>query len=167
MQMTMNLYDFTKKYSTGKGEGTMWKTVAIISEAVEKSMSEQDQKALLRKMYSAMAECHYNEEFAREDVAKMYYVDEDGIERYAPYWTESQIRDVYESVREEIPEYNMWDFYVTMQMVKSDNCPLLRRWFPDASPSEMDEKFVELAVNWLNDSDNPYGSGKIWHYLNG
>lgn len=163
----MNLYEFTKKYSAGKGEDTMWKSVAIISEAVEHSMPDDDKKALMRKMYSAMAGCHYNEEFALEDVQKMYYVDEDGDEHRAPYWTESQIKDVYESVRDDIPEYNMWDFYVVMQMVKSDNCPMLRRWFPDASSSDMDEHFVELAVNWLNDPDYRYPSSKIWHYLNG
>lgn len=145
----------------------MWKTVSIISDFIEKKMPEEDKETLLRKMYGAMSSCHYNEEFAKEDVAKMYYVDEDGSERYAPYWTESQVKDVYESVRDEIPEYNMWDFYVTLQMQKADNCPLLRRWFPDASSSDMDTRFVELAVNWLNDADSPYPDGKIWHYLNG
>ena len=145
----------------------MWKSVAIISDAVEKSMSEADKKVLMRKMYEAMDGCHYNEEFAHEDVSKMYYVDEDGIEHFAPYWTESQIKDVYDSIREDIPDYNMWDFYVTMQMIKSDNCPLYKQWFPDASSSDMDEKFVEASVTWLNDPDYRYPTSKIWHYLNG
>ncbi len=163
----MNLYDFTKKYSAGKGEGVMWKTVSIISDYIEKKMPVEDRETLLRKMYVAMSSSHYNEEFAKEDVGKMYYTDEDGNDHYAPYWTESQVAEVYESVRDEIPAYNMWDFYVTLNMVKSDNCPLLRRWFPDASPSDMDTRFVELAVNWLNDADSPHPEGKIWHYLNG
>jgi len=163
----MNLYEFTKKYSEGRGENAMWRSVSIISDAVEKSMPEADRKVLMRKMYEAMAGCHYNEEFAKEDVAKMFYVDEDGKEHNAPYWTESQIEDVYDSVRDEIPDYNMWDFYVTMQMIKSDNCPLYRRWFPDESPSDMDTKFVEASVCWLNDADYRYTTTKIWHYLNG
>ena len=163
----MNLYDFTKKYSTGKGEGVMWKTVAIISDAVEKSMPESERHALMRKMYSAMSGCHYNEEFAKEDVAKMFYVDEDGNEHYAPYWTESQVKDVYDSIRDEIPDYNMWDFFTTVNMIKSDNCPLYREWFPDASQSDMDEKFVQSSIAWLNDADYKYPDTKIWHYLNG
>lgn len=163
----MNLYEFTKKYSEGRGENAMWKSVAIISEAVEKSMPESDKMALMRKMYGAMDGCHYNEDFAREDVAKMYYVDEDGNERFAPYWTDAQIKEVYESVRSDIPEYNMWDFYVALNMVKSDNFMLYRGWFPDAQASDMDEKFVEAAVVWLNDPDYRYPDSKIWHYLNG
>ena len=163
----MNLYDFTKKYGEGKGEGTMWKTVAIISDAVESKMSDTEKKALLRKLYSAMDGCHYNEEFAKEDVAKMYYEDGDGEKHYAPYWTESQVKEVYDSVSEEIPDYNMWDFYVALQMIRSDNCPLYHEWFPDASPSEMDAKYVEATVNWLDDQDYRYPSTKIWHYLNG
>ena len=165
--MTMTLYEFTKKYSSGKGEDAMWKSVSIISDAVERSMPEAEKKALMRKLYSAMSECHYNEEFAREDVSKMYYTDEDGNEHFAPYWTESQIKDVYESIRDNIPEYNMWDFYVVMQMVKSDNCVLYRGWFPEAKAQDMDEKFVEAAIVWLNDPDYRYPSTKIWHYLNG
>ena len=165
--MIMNLYDFTKKYSTGKGEGVMWKTVAIISDAVEKSMPESERHALMRKMYAAMSGCHYNEEFAKEDVSKMFYVDDDGNERHAPYWTESQVKDVYDSIRDEIPDYNMWDFFVTLQMQRSDTCPLYRKWFPDASPSEMDEKFVQATIAWLNDADYKYPDTKIWHYLNG
>lgn len=163
----MNLYEFTKKYSAGKGEDVMWKSVSIISDAVERSMQEDDKKALMRKMYSAMAGCHYNEEFAHEDVAKMYYVDEDGNEHFAPYWTDAQVSDVYESVRGEIPEYNMWDFYVVLNMIKSDRIHLYKGWFPDESSSDMDEKFIESAVVWLNDPDYRYPDAKIWHYLNG
>lgn len=28
-------------------------------------------------------------------------------------------------------------------------------------------KLVEEAVNYLDDADNPYGTEKIWRYLNG
>ena len=163
----MNLYDFTKKYSTGKGEGMMWKTVAIISDAVEQSMPDDAKKSLMRKMYGVMSDGHYNEEFAHEDVSKMYYLDEDGNKHFAPYWTESQIKEVYDSYKDELEPYNMWDLYVTMQMLKSDNCPLYKEWFPDASPSEMDEKYVQASIAWLNDPDYRYPSSKIWRYLNG
>ena len=88
------------------------------------------------------------------------------VNDFANLMTKEQVADVYESVRSEIPEYNMWDFFVTLQMVKSDNCPMLKKWFPNATPEEMTQKFVAMAVNWLKDEDNPFGTEKIWKYLN-
>ena len=163
----MNLYDFTKKYGEGKGEAMMWKTVKVISDAIETGMSDEAKEGLMRSLYGEMTAGHYDEHFAKEDVKKLYYVSEDGKAHYAPYWTDEQVKAVYESVKAAIPkEYGFWDFYVTLQMVKSDNCPMYRKWFPNATPEEMDVKFVETAVNWLNDPDNPYGEKKIWGYMN-
>ena len=59
-----------------------------------------------------------------------------------------------------------WDFYVTLNMMKADNCTMLRDWFPEAGADDMEGKLVEMAINWLNDGDNPYGGAKIWRYLN-
>lgn len=114
-----------------------------------------------------MSNGHYNEEYALQDAAKMYYTDASGNKKYAPYWTPEQIKSVYDSVRSRIPsEYNMWDFYVALNMAKSDNCPMYRKWFPGASAEDMDEHFIDAAINWLDDDDNPYGTEKAWKYLN-
>ena len=59
--------------------------------------------------------------------------------------------------------YNRWDFDVTMNMIKSDYYPLLRKWFPE--DKNLDDKIVELTINWLNDDDNPFGDAKIWCYF--
>lgn len=32
---------------------------------------------------------------------------------------------------------------------------------------EIDTKIISMAINWLNDDDNPYGTEKIWGYMNG
>lgn len=44
---------------------------------------------------------------------------------------------------------------------------MLRKWFPSATDKELEQKVVESTVNWLNDDDNPYGTAKVWGYLNG
>ena len=36
-----------------------------------------------------------------------------------------------------------------------------------ASDEEIEKRIIEATINWLNDPDNPYGSEKIWCYLNG
>ena len=161
------LYEFTKKNSTGKGEDMMWKTVQLLSDSIEQHYDEKEKSELMRSLHDMMLGKHYDECYAMQDVEKMYYTDEDGKKHYAPYWTEEQVRQVYETVKTKLPkEYNFWDFYVTLQMVKSDNYALLKAWFTSDESVERDKKFIQMAINWLNDPDNPYGDAKIWGYLN-
>lgn len=164
----MNLYDLTKKYGEGKGEATMWSTLKTVSDAVEQSMDSESKDKMMRCVFGQISKGHYDREYALADVEKMYYIDANGNKHNAPYWTESQVHDIYESAKKDIPtQYNEWDFYVTLQMSKSDNCQLVKKWFPTITQEESDKRYVELAVNWLNDNDNPYGDHKIWGYLSG
>lgn len=39
-------------------------------------------------------------------------------------------------------------------------------WLDFNNDDMLDELFVEDALNWLDDLDNPYGTSKIWKYLN-
>lgn len=157
----------TKMYGKDKGEPMMWDVIAVVSEAVEASMPEAEKHALERKVYGKMSGGHYNEQYALEDVAKMSFRDpRTGMVRKAPYWTVDTIRSIYDSLKNDMRGYNCWDFYVTLNMVASDNSALLYKWFPNLDEKEWDGKLVDMAVNWLNDDDNPYGSSKIWCYLN-
>lgn len=161
----MNLYDITKKYGEGKGESTMWSTLSLVSDAVD-TLPHAEKEALVRKVYGVMSGKHYNEEFAKEDIAKMYYKDDQGVKHYAPYWPDSDLRALYEEHIDEIPGYNLWDWMVVMNMIKSDNCNVLSEWFPDDDEDMRNEHIVRLALNWLQDEDNPFGSSKAWCYFN-
>ena len=163
----MNMYEMIETYGKGRGEGKMWESVAVISDAVEKDMDAEAKKHLMRKVYCVMSGGHYNEEFAHEDVAKMHYKDANGKVHKAPFLTEEKVASVYEKVKANIPAYNMWDFYVVMNMVIADNANMLALWFPDATETQKEKHYIELALNWLNDDDNPYGKEKAWKYLNG
>lgn len=158
------LYELIKKHSEGKGEDVMWKTVKVVSEAVEDNMSPDERRTLIRDIYGEMSHGHYDEEFAMMDVKDMYYTDESGERHYAPYWSPEQIKPTYEKVKAQIPDYNMWDWFVLMQMQKSDMYPLLKKWYPNGTPEEMTEKVIELSVNWLKDEDLECTS-KVWRYL--
>lgn len=162
--MNKTIYDMTKMYGSGKGESMMWDAIRAISNAVEESMPEEARDHLKREMYEMMAGKHFDEFFAKEIVSKMYYVDSRGIQHNAPYWTDASIREVYDQVKSEIRTYNMWDFYVTLNMIASDNYPLIDRWFAGEDASERDKRFVEMAVNWLRDPDAQHPDTKIWSY---
>ena len=161
-----SLYNLIKKYGGGKGESAMWKSIQTISDAVDKYMDDDARDYLAREIYSAMSNGHYNQEFADEDVAKMYYVDDNGEKKYAPYWTHQQIDSLYQGIKSRIPQYSSCDFYVTMNMIKADNISLLRKWFPNDNETECAMRVRDMAVVWLEDPDNPYGDEKIWRYLN-
>ena len=162
-----SLYDVTKRLGKGQGEGMMWDTLRVVSDAIEHGMSEKDRAALNAKIYGMLSGGHFDEEHALEAVAKMYYTDVDGAKRYAPYWTIPQVMDIHDSVSGDIPSaYNGWDFFVTMNMVASDTWNLLHEWWPSLTQEQFADKVADLAVNYLADEDNPYGEKKIWCYLN-
>lgn len=161
----VKLYDIIKANSTGKGESTMWQSVDIISEFLTDKLSENDMEELSAKIYGVMSGGHYNEEFAAMDVKKMYYLDKSNRRHAAPYWTEPQIHTMYERVRGRISsQYNFYDFYVTFNMIASDNWCLIQNWWPSITNEEILNKVCDLTVNWLSDEDWPTTS-KIWDYL--
>ena len=162
----MTLYELIKKYGEGRGEAMMWKAVSVISDAVDSYMPEDEKSALVRRVYGEMSDGHYNEEFAREDIAKMYYVAPDGEKAYAPYWSEETLRSLYKRYKDQIPGYNCYDWMVTMNMSKSDYIQIINAWFPDLSEEEKNDRIVQLSINWLKDSDSPFAERKIWGYLN-
>lgn len=162
------IYDIIKTYGKGKGEDTMWKSVKAMSETLREMLSPEDYCHLERMMYCTMAGGHYNEEYAHQDVKGMYYTTRTGEKVYAPYWTDEQVEQIYSKVRKNLPDaYNFWDWYVTLNMTKADNCNLFLRWWQGSSDEEREQRVIEMAVNWLCDDDNPYGDEKIWSYLNG
>ena len=120
-----------------------------------------------RKIICIINNGHYTKETAEEDVAKMYY--DDSGKRYAPYWEFSVIEQIYNNYKKDNPilsVYNVYDFYVTLNMIKSDEYKLYKKRFSGYSESQLDNLFIEDAINWLDDKDNPYGEHKIWGYLN-
>ena len=162
----MTLYEMIKARGTGKGEETMWRSVAIISDSIEKHYTPEAKSELMSEIYGLMSGGHFDEHYAPACVAKMYYTDEDGEKHYAPYWSEPQIRAIYNQVAKSIPDtYTFWDFYVTFNMVASDNWVLIHKWFPSITEAEFAEKITDLAVAWLDDPDNPYRESKVWKYL--
>ena len=159
-----SLYETIKKYGTGNGEAMMWKSVELISEAVDKSMPEAAKERLVADVYGLMSGGHYNEEYAMRCVSGMYYIDGNGTKRYAPYWTKEQVGTFFADVSEEIPDYNEWDYFVTFNMLASDNWVLFHEWWPGISAEDFAQKIAELSLTWLSDKDWK-GSTKIWDYM--
>ena len=167
----MTYYDLIKKYGAGKGEQAMWASTKRVSDYLTslKDTNPKEYWKLLKATYADMCGKHFDEHFAKWQIEQMYYTDKEGRKHYAPYWNDDDMKKVYEANKSKLETnaYNMWDFAVTMNMIKSDNCILLHKWFPNASDDEMLSRLIDLSVNWLNDKDNPFGDGvKVWCYFN-
>ena len=162
----MDVYSILKEGLRGEGSDKMWCITKILSDSIEEFVPEKQKEILKTKVYYSTNGGHYDREFADRAIAKFYYVDTTGVKHQAPYWTEPEVKTIYETVKSKIPAYNFYDFEVTLNMMKSDNCNKLKRWFPQATDKELLDKLIEEAVNYLSDDDNPYGNEKIWKYLN-
>lgn len=122
---------------------------------------------VIRKIAGIKNNYHFDKETAEEVISKMYY-DENG-KKFAPYWKFEDVKAIYNNYKDSNPilnKYNEYDFYVTLNMIKSDNYKLYKKRFNTYSDSQLDKLFIEDAINWLDDTDNPFGENKIWKYLN-
>ena len=161
----MDIYNIIKEGLRGEGSDKMWKATKIFSDAIEEYVSEKQKEDIKSKIYYTTFGGHFNKGFADAVIPNFYYIDLNGVRHEAPYWTEAEVRKIYETIKSKIPSYNFYDFEVTLNMVKSDNCNKLKKWFPQATQEELLAKLVEEAINWLDDADNPYGTEKVWRYL--
>lgn len=164
----MDLLSMIKLYGAGQGEETMWKSISHISNFVEsaKDAHPDEYKSLMKTIYADMMGGHYNMEFAKEQISKIYYT-EDAVKHYGPFWTDEKMHHAYEAAKNAIPSsYNEWDFWVTLSMIKSDfNC-LLDDWFPETGEEQLLSYMIDLSINFLNDDDAPHPKTKIWSYFN-
>ena len=153
----MTIYDLVEKYGKGQGEGKMWASVAVMSDALE-PMKETDKEGywcIMRKMYGVMSDGHYNEEFAMYDVSAIEYTGKNGDKKKGGYWSAEQVEEATRNFR--FPSgVNKWDKYVAFNLMYSDLC------------KKMDDgQILEAAFAfYFNDEDWPGGSStKVWDYV--
>lgn len=162
----MDIYSILRTGLNGEGSEKMWYTTKILSDSIEEFVPEKQKDILYNKIHYSIYGGHFDKESAEKAISKFYYVDLNNTKREAPYWTELEVRTLYDRVKNKIPNYNFYDFEVALNMIKSDNCNKLNRWFPNISKEELIEKLIEEVINYLDDEDNPYGTEKVWKYLN-
>lgn len=153
----MTIYDLVEKYGKGQGEGKMWASVAVMSDALE-PMKETDKEGywcIMRKMYGVMSDGHYNEEFAMYDVSAIEYTGKNGDKKKGGYWSAEQVEEATRNFR--FPSgVNKWDKYVAFNLMYSDLCKKMD-----------DAQILEAAFQfYFADEDWPGGSStKVWDYV--
>lgn len=164
----MSIYKHIIEHEDILSKENLLDIIHILSNKISDSLDKEEKHYLKRKVWCIISNGHYNEKYAEEDVAKMYIPTKNG-NLYAPFYKLEKTTQIYENLKQTndiLSNYNKYDFYVVMNMIKSDNYNLYKKRFSGYNDNMLDELFVEDALNWLDDSDNPYGLSKVWKYLN-
>lgn len=143
------------------------KVIKLFAQVIDNHVEDHIEK-LEKKVAGIINDYHFDKETAEKCISKMYY-DENG-KVFAPYWPLETVKQIYDSNKAKVEilnVYNLYDFYVTLNMIKSDNYKLYKKRFSGYSDSQLDNLFIEDTINWLDDKDNPFGENKIWKYING
>lgn len=87
-----SLYDkkLIKDYAdNGGSEEKMWASVDVTEKAMShiKETDPEKYDCLMRELSETLYGKHYNEEMALADVAKMCYLDRNGVERHGAHWS--------------------------------------------------------------------------------
>lgn len=153
----MTIYDLVEKYGKGQGEGKMWASVAVMSDALE-PMKETDKEGywcIMRKMYGVMSDGHYNEEFAMYDVSAIEYTGKNGDKKKGGYWSAEQVEEATRNFR--FPSgVNKWDKYVAFNLMYSDLC----KKFDDGQILDAAWLFYFADEDWPGGSDR-----KVFDYV--
>ena len=95
----------------------------------------------------------------------MWYEDDNGDKHYAPFFTEEEVKEVFDLNKDEISDYTIYDLAVTMNMLRSDNNRFLEKYASGESGKK--EMIYTMAIEYLQDPDAPHPTNKIWCYING
>lgn len=132
----------------------------------ECGLDEYQREAAYRSVqYYKNGVSHFTESTARGCIAQMYCFTDETTKRYAPFVDYNTVREEYEKVKDDIPDYNLWDFAVTLNLVYSNHADAVGRW--TRNKGKLAERMKELAVGFLNDVDTDHPTDKIWWYMNG
>ncbi len=123
----------------------------------------QRESAMRTLDYFMSGNSHFNEISARGCIAQMYYYRSDTEKAFAPYFSYEEVREEYEKVADAIPDYNLWDFAVTMNLVYSNHIELVRKW--SRTEQSVINKITDLSVSFLSDEDTNHPTDKIFWYV--
>lgn len=162
---TMDFVELIEKYQEGTTPEQMLEITKVIGKFVATHGTEDELRRLHRDIYGVVSEGHFDRHFAEEAIGKMWYEDEDGGKHRAPFFTDAEVKEVFDLNKDDISDYTIHDLAVTMNMLRSDNNRFLEKYAKNEN--EMKEMVSCMAIEYLQDPDAPHPTSKIWHYING
>ena len=143
-------------------EKKMWEAVSVLENPMA-CLKEKDPRVYdeaMRNLHEVFCGPHYNECFAREDVAEMHHKNAKGETIKGEHWNMEQVNAAIKGMN--IPgNANAWDVYVALNANWHDKESKFSEWFGD----KLEQRIIEDAINYyFLDADAP--EGKMWLYIN-
>ena len=161
----MDFVDFVEKYQQELTPEQMLSIANAIGKCLSFKLSEDEVHHLCAMVYGVLSEEHFDKHFADDAISKMWYEDADGTKHMAPFFSDNEIREAFDKHQDDISDYTIYDFAVTMNLLRSDHHLMLERYSNDAD--ELNEMVVLMAIEYLQDPDCLHPTSKIWHTING
>lgn len=161
----MDFVELIQEYQEGTTPEQMKAITVIIGKFVARHATEEELHCLYRDIYGVVSEGHFDRHFADEAIRKMWYEDDNGDKHYGPFFTEEEVKEVFDLNKDEISDYTIYDLAVTMNMLRSDNNRFLEKYASGESGKK--EMVSTMAIEYLQDPDAPHPTNKIWCYING
>lgn len=161
----MNFVELIQQYQEGTTPEQMLAVTKVIGEFVADHASEEEMYRLSKDIYGIIGEGHFDCYFAKDAIGKMYYEEEGGTKHYGPFFTDEEVKEVFDLNKDDISDYTIHDLAVTMNMLRSDNNRFFERYAKNTT--EMKAMVTCMAIEYLQDPDAPYPTQKIWRYVNG
>lgn len=161
----MNFVELIQQYQKGTTPEQMLAVTKVIGEFVTSHATEEEMCSLSKDIYGIIGEGHFDRYFAKDAIGKMYYEEENGTKHYGPFFTDEEVKEVFDLNKDDISDYTIHDLAVTMNMLRSDNNRFFERYAKNTT--EMKAMVTCMAIEYLQDPDAPYPTQKIWRYVNG
>ena len=75
-----------------------------------------------------------------------------------------ELKKEYDRLAWDIPDYNFWDFAVTMNKMYADHIDVVGKWSKNKDTTR--KRISELAISFLCDESTNHPTDKIWWYMN-
>ena len=127
-------------------------TNELLAKAGEGALTNEELVSFMRRQYELFNGPHYDEDFAKADVAKIQYIGKSNDRRHGEFWSRQQIEEATRGMY--FPSgTTSWDKYVAFNVFYSDLCQLLT-----------EDDIIKCAYKFFFDDDDA-PSGKIWRYM--
>lgn len=161
----MDFVELIQKYQNETTPEKMLEVTKVIGIFVAKHGTEEELHHLYKDIYGVVSDGHFDRHFADDAIKKMFYEDEEGTRHHGPFFTDAEIKEVFDLNKDDISDYTIYDLAVTMNMLRSDNNRFFEKYAKNAS--EVKEMVICMAIEYLQDPDAPHPTSKVWDYING
>ena len=144
-----------------------WDMIKAFKEALCKN-AEVDKNVfwnIMKDFHESVIGKHFNESYAIYQVSQMFHTDSNRNRIETPMFSIEHTKEIFSKyIRKLNKTITVWDLYVALNAEYHDHINLYKRWFPDATTEELENKIIESAIDfWFNDED--VSDNKIWKYF--